>query len=101
MKSTLQPEKITCHNPNTGRMMQVDGSLYEPIARAIRNSLKGGKELTYTELVDAVKGALSKSKTAFPGSVSWYTVTVKHDMQVKGAIEVWDKKGRRMHRLAK
>jgi hypothetical protein len=101
MKQSPQQVKITCHNPNTGRMMQVEGSLYDPIASAIRNSLKGGAELTYTELVKAVKEDLSKTKTAFPGNVSWYTVTVKNDLQVKGTIEVYEQKGRKMHRLAK
>jgi hypothetical protein len=99
--STSLPEKIECINPNTGRHMQIDASTYALFAKAIRHALKGGKLISYTELVEGVRNYFKKQAISFKGSVGWYTVTVKKDMQASGLIEVFTEKGRTMHRLSK
>jgi hypothetical protein len=46
-----------------------------------------------------VKKCFKEQKTKFKGSVSWYAVTVKHDMVANNIIETWMDRGTRLHRL--
>jgi hypothetical protein len=80
--------------------MMINAATYELFSKAIYHTLKSGKELTYTALVEGVHDCFRKQKTAFDGSVEWYTVTVKNDLQAKGAIETFTTKGKKLHRLA-
>lgn len=94
--------KIECLNPNTGGRMKIDAEVYDVISKAIYHVLKQNKTpITYTEIVDGVKKCFRENKTKFKGSVSWYAVTVKHDMVARGVIETWMEKGTRLHRLKK
>jgi hypothetical protein len=94
-------EKVEVANPNTGRRMQIDADTWNLFSKAIKASLKGGKQLTYTEMVEGVHDYLKQNKIEFNQSVEWYTVTVKHDLHVKKIIEVYTEKGSKLHRLAK
>lgn len=55
---------------------------YEMIKEAILNALKG-KELTHTELVQAVMNKLKD----FEGHIGWYIETVKLDLEARQTIE--------------
>jgi hypothetical protein len=99
--SAKSPEKVECINPNTGRRMNIDASTWELFSKAIKTSLKGGKELTFTEIVEAVEKYLKQNKINFQQSVGWYAVTVKQDLQVRKEVEVFTQKGRKLHRLPK
>jgi len=92
-------EKVECTNPNTGRRMLIDAETWNLFTGAIQDSLKGGKQLTFTEIVAGIKDYLKKKKINFKQSVDWYAVTVKHDMQVRKMIKVYDEKGKKLHTL--
>ena len=99
--TTKQAGKVECLNPNTGRRMLIDGATYDRFAKAISCTLMGGKQLTYTQIVEGVRECFRKEKTAFDGSVEWYAVTVKNDLQAKGVLDVFTQKGKKLHRLSK
>ena len=90
---------MQCLNPNTGGRMNIDADTYELFSKAIYHTLMGNKSLTYTQMVEGVHHCFQQQATTFDGSVSWYTVTVKHDMQAKGVIAVYTEKGKKLHRL--
>ncbi len=97
----VQQQKVECLNPNTGRTMSIDKEVYDLFSKAIYHTLKKGKALTYTEIVEGVAACFKQQKTKFTGSIGWYTVTVKHDMHARGTIEVTTEKGTKIHRLKK
>ncbi len=94
-------EKIEVENPNTGRRMQIDADTWDLFSRAIKHSLKNGKSLTYTEMVEGIYEYLKKNKIKFTQSVEWYAVTVKHDLHVKKILKVYTEKGKKLHQLNK
>lgn len=94
-------EKVECLNPNTGGKINIDKDTYDLFSKAIYHTLKKGKALTYTEVVDGIKDCFKQQKTKFKGSVSWYAVTIKHDMHARGIIEVFTEKGKKLHRVKK
>ncbi|MER3464825.1 MAG: hypothetical protein C4329_10855 [Chitinophagaceae bacterium] len=70
------------------------------IATAIRSELKGHKKLTYTALAKAVHQYFNEKNISFDGSVEWYTVTVKNDMEARGIISVINEKGKKLNSLS-
>lgn len=100
MPTTIKPAgKVACLNPNTGNYMNIDADTYELFSKAIYHTLMGSKSLTYTQMVEGVQDCFQQQATTFNGSVNWYAVTVKNDMQAKGIINVFTKGGKKMHRL--
>jgi hypothetical protein len=87
--------KVECLNPNTGGSMNIDKDLYDVIAKAIRKTLQGGKAVSYTDMMDGVKKYIKTNNIDFPGSVGWYGVTVKNDMEARGVIEAFVEKGKK------
>ena len=98
-KTTKTSDKVECVNPNTGRRMQIDASTWKLFSTAIKETLKGNKALTYTEMVEGIEKYLKKNKINFQQSVGWYAVTVKHDLHVKGILKVYMEKGKKLHAL--
>ena len=94
-------EKIECSNPNSGRRMQIDADTWNLFNTAIKHSLKGGKKLTFTEMLEGINDYLEKKKIDFSQSVGWYAVTVKNDLHVKKVIKVYTEKGKKLHELNK
>ena len=91
--------KVECFNPNTGRRMNIDSETYELFTKAIKQTLKAGKEITFSEIVEGIKKYFRSQNIGFKKSVPWYAVTVKNDMQVRNVIEVFTEKGRKLHRM--
>ena len=79
--------------------MNIDEETYRLFVEAIRDSLKERKPLTFSEIVQKIKSYFKKSKTEFPGSVDWYAVAVKNDMQVRGQLKVYTEKGKKLHMI--
>ena len=94
-----QQEKIECVNPNTGRRMQIDADTWNLFYAAIKHSLKGGKKLSFTEMLEGIYDYLEKKKIDFNQSVGWYAVTVKNDLEVRNVIKVYTEKGKKLHEL--
>ena len=101
MATKTAPQKVECLNPNTGGKMNIDKKIYDLFSKAIYQTLKKHQPLTYTEMVEGVKDCFRQQKTKFDGSVSWYAVTIKHDMHARGVIEVVTEKGKKLHRIKK
>ncbi len=100
VKQQVATSKVECLNPNTGGKMNIDAEIWNLFNKAIRHTLKG-KELTFTELVDGINDYLKSNKIKFEKSVGWYAVTIKHDLHAKGAIEVFTRGGKKLHKLKK
>ena len=96
--STKSQNKIECLNPNTGGKLKIDAEIYQLFTAAIKQTLKGGKEITYTDIVEGIKKYLKSKKITFKKSVGWYAVTVKNDLEVKNMIETFIEKGKKLHR---
>jgi hypothetical protein len=101
MATKTAPQKIECLNPNTGGRMNIDKKTYELFSKAIYHTLKKNQPLTYTQIVEGIEDCFKQQKTKFDGSVSWYAVTVKHDMHARGIIDVFTEKGKKLHRITK
>ncbi|MFL5786597.1 MAG: DUF6958 family protein [Flavisolibacter sp.] len=93
-------EKVECLNPNTGGSININKDIYDLFVKGIKDSLKNGKSLTYTELVEGIENYFRSNKIVFNKSISWYAVAVKHDLDVKGIIKVYTEKGKKLHKQA-
>ena len=94
-------QKVECVHPRTGRRMRIDKNIYDQISKAIYHSLKAGQDLTYTQIVGGIRDCFQEKGTGFKGSLEWYAVTVKNDMEARGIIQSYMEKGKKLHRLSK
>lgn len=99
--AAISNTKVTCLNPNTGGSIRIDKAVYDLFAKAIYHSLKKSGDLTYTEMVNAVKACLQEQQIEFKGSLNWYVITVKNDMEARGVITVSLLKGKKRNSLSK
>lgn len=76
--------KIRTLHPRGRQGVNIDRRKYELIKDSILNTLAVHGELPFAELARQVE----KNMTApFRGSIGWYTVTVKLDLEARGLIE--------------
>ncbi len=73
---------LTLH-PQGKRGVNISRHKYETIRRAIAEALSGSDGMTYTELVAHVGRRVGVS---FEGSVKWYVVSVKQDMEARDLL---------------
>lgn len=77
-------EKILSLHPDPGKTgVNIDKGKYEFVRQAILDELQKSRELTYQELNKRLKAKLSGN---FDGSIPWYVVTVKLDLEARGLI---------------
>lgn len=100
MINATTAEKVVCLNPNSDRKINISKQKYDLFATAIRHALSGRKKLTYTQLVEGVHRYLNDKKLSFDGSIEWYAVTVKRDMEAKGIIHCLAEKGKKLNSLS-
>ena len=94
-------KKIITTHPASKREMKIDATIYEPFKAAIIQSLKGSKGKTFTELTDDVVKLIRKKMPAFKGAISWYTISIRLDLETRGIVETFVEKGKRLSRLKK
>lgn len=94
-------KKIIVTHPVTGTERKFDAAIYEPVKAAILQSLKGNKGKTFTELTDDVVKIIRKQMPGFKGSIPWYTISIRLDLETKGMVETFVEKGKKLNRLAK
>lgn len=94
-------KKIIVTHPVTGTERKFDATIYEPVKAAILQSLKGSKGKTFTELTDDVVKIIRKQMPEFKGSIPWYTISIRLDLETKGIVETFVEKGKKLNRLAK
>jgi len=94
-------KKVVTTHPESGREMKMDSAIYEPVKSAICQSLKGSKGKTFTELTDDVVKIIRKKIPGFKGSVPWYTISIRLDLETRGVVETFTEKGKKLARLKK
>ena len=101
MAKNVKPGKTIVTHPRTGRERKFEATVYDPVKAAILQSLKGTKGKTFTELTDDVVKIIRKKLPAFKGSVPWYTISVRLDLETKGIVETFTEKGKKLNRLVR
>ena len=82
-------EKVVVETPTPGKQpTRIDRWKYDLVRDAILSVVPAGDNgIEFSELAQLVESHLSREDLERLGSVSWYTTTVKLDMEVKGEIE--------------
>ena len=93
--------KVTLTHPRTRVEKQVDAAIYDPFKMAIMQSLKGSDGKSFTELTNEVEEIIHRKMPGFNGSIPWYTISVRLDLETKGLIETSTVKGKKLNRLKK
>ena len=101
MAKTRLPAKTIVTHPVTGTEMKFDSAIYDPVKVAILQSLKGSKGKSFTDLTDHVVKIIKKKLPGFMGSIPWYTISVKLDLETRGIVETVIEKGKKLNRLKK
>ena len=77
-------DRVQLKHPKGKRAVNIPRHKYEAMRGAIVGSLKGGRELTATELTRAVEARL---RGKFEGSIPWYSEWVKLHLEALRSIE--------------
>jgi lipoate-protein ligase A len=77
-------DKILTKHPDGKNGVNIDAGKYKTVRDTITSILKEHPEITYQEMNKLV---IERLKGHFEGSISWYVVTVKLDMEARGIIE--------------
>ncbi len=96
-----QEDKIQLQHPQPGKAApRIARAKYDLVRAAILDALEPRADgLTYSELVEAVRERIPQAQLEELGSLEWYTVSVKLDLEARGEIErVPTPKGRRVRR---
>ncbi len=99
MAKTVKSKKTTTTHPRTGSKFSIDAGIYEPFKAAILQSLKGSKGKTFSELTDAVVKIIKKKMPDFKGSIPWYTISIRLDLETRAIVETFVEKGKKLNRL--
>ncbi len=73
-------EKIQCRHPQDKQAVRIDRAKYNPIREAILAVQKTDGPCKFMQLAERVEARLGDS---FPGSIMWYTITVKLDLEAR------------------
>lgn len=99
MAKSITKKKIMTH-PRSKREMKIEEAIYEPFKAAILQSLKRSKGKTFSELTDDVIKIIRKKLPDFKGSIPWYTISIRLDLETSGIIETFIEKGKKMTRIS-
>jgi hypothetical protein len=92
-------KKISTTHPRSKREMKIDEAIYKPFKNAIIQSLKGSRGKTFTELTDDVVRIIRRKMPGFKGAISWYTISIRLDLETRGIVETFIEKGKKLNRL--
>lgn len=91
--------KVIVTHPRTRTERQIDSAIYEPFKKAILKSLKGSGGKSFTNLTEDVKKIIHREMPSFKGSIPWYTISIRLDLETRGVIETFTEKGKKLNRL--
>jgi len=78
-------EKILTMHPEKGKKgVNISKKKYDTIKNFLVAKIKEAGEISYQDLNDM---AVAELKESFEGSVPWYVVSVKLDLEARGVIE--------------
>ncbi len=97
----MAKSKTIITHPDSGREMKIDSVVYETIKSAILQSLKNSKGKIFSELTDDVIRIVKKKDPGFSGSIPWYTITIRLDLETRGIVETFLEKGKKLNRIRK
>ena len=81
-------ERVVCETPTPGKKpTRIHKWKYDLLRRIILEIVEGTDGVEFRNLPGLIESRLSVEQRENLGSVSWYTVSVKLDMEVKGEIE--------------
>ena len=95
-------DKVACRTPTPGKKpTRISRWKYELVRAAILAAVPTApKSVAFADLPGLVTGRISQPDQDRLGDISWYTTTVKLDLEVEGEIErVPDQKPQRLRRL--
>lgn len=84
---------LTLH-PEGKNGVNISKDTYELFYHHIKEVLLAHPLITFTQLSKYVETALDRQ---FEGSIPWYTVSVKLDLEARGQIKVHIKSGKKLH----
>jgi hypothetical protein len=81
--------KVVCETPTPGKKpTRIDRWKYELVRAAILDAVPAGDQcIEFRELPALVSARIPAEERGRLGSVSWYTTTVKLDLEVRGELE--------------
>ncbi len=84
----MKSEKIECRTPTPDKKpTRIDSWKFNAVRRAILEALPTeGEGVVFRDLPKIVQAGLTEDDLAKLGSVSWYTTTVKLELEVRGEI---------------
>jgi hypothetical protein len=87
--SMSKGEKVLVETPTPGKQpTRIDRWKYDLVREAILSVVPADENgVEFNQLAQLVEATLSAEDLERLGSISWYTTTVKLDMEVKGEIE--------------
>jgi hypothetical protein len=77
-------EKILTLHPQGKQGVRISRDKYEQVKTTILEVMQEQGELTFTQLSRAVESRLEGN---FEGSIPWYVVSVKLDLEARGTIQ--------------
>ncbi|MEM7344108.1 MAG: hypothetical protein AAF485_07685 [Chloroflexota bacterium] len=77
-------DKIMTLHPAGKQGTNISLAKYETMKSEIINTLQQHQTMTFTELTNTINQNLDGK---FDGSISWYAVTVKLDLEARGVLE--------------
>lgn len=85
----MADDKVLCETPTPGKKgTRIPKWKYDAVRRAILRAVpRTGSGLPFKALSAAVAANLEPEERRRLGSVTWHTVTVKLDLEVRGEIE--------------
>ncbi|MEO6612492.1 MAG: hypothetical protein ABIT05_07125 [Chitinophagaceae bacterium] len=101
MANPAKTGKIIVTHPLTGTERKMDAVIYNNVKDAILKSLQKSREKTFTELTDDVVKTVRKKMPSFKGSIPWYTISIRLDLETRGIVETFTDKGKKLNRLKK
>lgn len=97
MSVTRDPSDLmNCRTPNGGKPVRIEGWKFFVVRQAILHVVQNG--IAFKELPEKVKADLGE-KAAAVGDISWYTTTVKMEMEVRQELIRSKKQGRQWLRV--
>ena len=87
-KSRAKPETLMTRNVTGAGGTRIRRDMYDLFRRAILAACPRAKKgIAFRDLVAKVAERLGRHEFSAKGSVTWYTVTIKLDLEARGEIE--------------
>lgn len=80
-------QKIQLQHPQGKKAVSISKDKYDLLKKSILKFLIANKEVTYSDLLQAVTKEFETNKIKFEGSLGWYLEWVKLDLEARQIIK--------------